>query len=332
MSGLRYTDYLRGNQTKANDVRSTPELDESGNASVFQGVEVSGGYAVPSKIADGIYEVQEALSPLRQHCTVTRSDSSVQKVLVSVGDAPCGLLGELATRPITESPEITARSVSFGEIYAMPKALQHVLEDASFDVSGWLSRQLFTAFNKVESQQFLTGNGVDAPAGLLNGLDLSASSDADQVAGAYQVMSSDADGSFGATSADTENFLISMQDALAIQYEPFARWMMTRKTYRMLSQGLNELDTGRDAKNPTLLGYPVLFNDEMSGLPKETGSTCPIMLGSFLDGFQIVDHVALNVTRDPYSTHGSTKFYARKRVGSTVLDANAIIVGAVTKA
>jgi HK97 family phage major capsid protein len=55
------------------------------------------------------------------------------------------------------------------------------------------------------------------------------------------------------------------------------------------------------------------------------------MVGSFFDGYNIVDRVDMSITRDEFSSHGSTQFYARKRVGSAVLDADAIVIGAVSK-
>jgi HK97 family phage major capsid protein len=323
MSGLRYTDYLRGH-TKAADIRSS--------------VAAEGGFAIPSAIAEGIYMAQEVYSPMRQIARVTQASTPEHKILVSTGDAVAGFVSELDSRPLSDSPEVTERSAAFGELFAKPKALNYVLEDASFDVSAWLSASLVKAFNKAEGQAFLTGNGVDAPVGILNGLDLTQSSAADQVAGSYQVIHSGADGSFGSTASDAINFLMSMQDAVRFDYLAQSKWMMSRATYRSLSQLVNTsgdyLLNGQlsGPSVPSLLGHEVVFNDLMDSLPATTADVCPIMFGSFFDGYNIVDRVGMTVLRDEYSAHGATQFYARRRIGSAVLDADAIVIGAVSKA
>ena len=75
-----------------------------------------------------------------------------------------------------------------------------------------------------------------------------------------------------------------------------------------------------------------MFNDLMDSLPATTDDVCPIMFGSFFDGYNIVDRVGMTVLRDEYSAQGATQFYARRRIGSAVLDADAIVIGAVSKA
>ena len=56
------------------------------------------------------------------------------------------------------------------------------------------------------------------------------------------------------------------------------------------------------------------------------------MFGDFSRAFQIIDRVDVSMLRDPYTNPGSVMFYTRKRVGSMVLDAQAVKVVGVTHA
>ena len=83
---------------------------------------------------------------------------------------------------------------------------------------------------------------------------------------------------------------------------------------------------------PTLLGYPVVFNEDMSSVPSSTGDVAPIIFGDMFNAYGVVDLQDTSITRDPYSIKGSVLFYSRKRVGGMVMDAKAAVIGAVSKA
>ena len=80
-----------------------------------------------------------------------------------------------------------------------------------------------------------------------------------------------------------------------------------------------------------LFGHGIVINEDMDGID-EAAHSAPIMFGDFARAFQIIDRVDVSVLRDPYTNPGSVMFYSRKRVGSMVLDAQAMKVVGVTHA
>jgi|TARA_B110000908_G_scaffold75403_1_gene90794 HK97 family phage major capsid protein len=106
---------------------------------------------------------------------------------------------------------------------------------------------------------------------MLNGLDFSASADADQVDGTYQIIKSGADGSFVTPSADAVDYLMSLVDALGSEYLGRASFMINRATYRAISKivgadGAYLLNSNLSAPaQPMLLGSAVVFNEDMVG-------------------------------------------------------------------
>ena len=320
---IRLKDYILGN-IKGDNIQSA--------------IAEQGGFFLPKTISEGIYMVQGELSPMRSICNVVTASSEEHYAMVSTGSAAGGFVSEIDTRPTTDAPEVAKREAKFGEIYARPQAFQHVLEDTSFDCDAWLSANIAKTFSAIEGGSFLNGTGVDQPLGMLNGLDLSASSAANQVAGDYQVINSGVDGAFGATAADSVDYLMSLVDALGTEYLGRAVFMMNRATYRSISKlvgadGAYVLNAELSAPmTPTLLGHGVVFNEDMSSVPSSTGNVAPIIFGDMFNAYSVVDLQDTSITRDPYSIKGSVLFYSRKRIGSMVMDAKAAVIGAVSKA
>ncbi len=50
------------------------------------------------------------------------------------------------------------------ELSAMPRASQRLLDDAAFDVEGWLAERIAEKFARSEANAFLRGDGVDKRA------------------------------------------------------------------------------------------------------------------------------------------------------------------------
>ena len=55
-----------------------------------------------------------------------------------------------------------------GELYANPAATQTMLDDAAFDVEGWLAAEIGREFAVAEGSAFVAGTGVDMPRGFLD--------------------------------------------------------------------------------------------------------------------------------------------------------------------
>ena len=299
--------------------------------------DAQGGYALPEELRQEIIKLQYEQSPLRQICSVVSADTTDVKQLVGIGDAASGWVGETAARPQTDAPELAQRTATFGEIYARPRIYQHMLEDAFFDAAGYVTTEVARQFNEQEGAAFLSGNGTNKPVGILNGLTLGSDQALNNTTGKFQVMDSGVNNSLGATSSAIIDFLRTVVKAVKTPYLANCRFMMNRSTHDTLV-GLKNADgeyfLQRDitqAAATSLFGYSIVINEDMDDID-EGAASAPIMFGDFARAFQIIDRVGVSILNDPYSSPGSVMYYSRKRVGSMVLNAEALKVVSVAHA
>ena len=305
-------------------------------ADVQISVDAQGGYALPTEVASNIIKLQHESSPIRGLVGGITTSTTDYSQLVSIGGSASGWVGETTARPNTGSPELAKLTASFGEVYASPKAYQHVLEDSFFNVESWLSGEVAREFSEQENSAFLTGNGTNKPVGILNGLDVTAAytaGDATRAFGKYQVINSGVATNLGATADDVINLLRKVVLQTKTGYLDNAKWMMSRATHNILvdlkttdgeyflQRDITEAAAGR------IFGYEIVINEDMA----EVGADAfPIIFGDFAAGYQVVDRVGVSMLRDPYSAHGAISFYTRKRVGSMLLNTEALKVVAIS--
>ena len=322
-----FADYLRKGEERMDRTKAT-DLQASTDA--------SGGFAVPEELVRQIIQIEREMSPLRQVCSVRTAGTSDVKQLVAHGNAASGWVGETTARTQTNTPDLAQRTATFGEVYAMPRAYQHVLEDAFFDVEAWLSGEVGRQFAEVEGVAFLSGDGTNKPVGILNGLSFNSSSAVNDATGAFQVINSGVNNALAASDLAAAEFLRqTVVPSLTTGYHAGAVWMMNKATYAEIAtwvDGNNRFYLNENIANPAeqrLFGYPIVINDDMDNID-EAAHSAPIIFGNFQRAFQIIDRTGVSMLRDPYTNKGSVMYYTRKRVGSMVLDANAIKVVGVT--
>ena len=299
--------------------------------------DAQGGYALPEELRQEIIRIEHEISPLRQVCSVASAATTDVKQLVSIGDAASGWVGETDSRAQTNSPELAQRTATFGEVYARPRVYQHLIEDGFFNVEDWLLGEVARQFAEAEGTAFLSGNGTNKPVGILNGLTLTADAAASDANGTFQVLNTGVNNALGSTDAGIIEFLRTVVKSVRTGYLPGAVWMMNRATHHALvnlTDGNGEYFLQRDltsAMADRLFGYRIVINEDMDDID-ESAASAPIMFGDFSRAFQIVDRVDVSMLRDPYTNPGSVMFYTRKRVGSMVLDAQAVKVVGVSHA
>ena len=71
----------------------------------------------------------------------------------------------------------------------------------------------------------------------------------------------------------------------------------------------------------TLLGYPVVEAEDM---PDIAADATAIAFGNFREGYLIAERSATSILRDPFTNKPFVHFYATKRVGGQVMNAEAI--------
>ncbi len=284
----------------------------------------AGGYAVPREIDEQIDRTLTAISPIRQVANVVKVGSAGYRKLVTTGGAPSGWVAETDARIETATPSFHEIVPSFGELYANPAASQAMLDDAAFDVETWLAGEIATEFARAEGQAFVAGNGTNKPRGFLT---YAATSDGDAVRafGTLQYTASGAAGGFPAT--NPQDRLIDLVQSLRAPYRQGAAFVMNAATLAVIRKfktadgaflwqpGLVEGQADR------LLGYPVIESEDM---PDIAANSLAIAFGNFKAGYLIAERAETAILRDPFSHKPFVHFYAVKRVGGGVTNAEAI--------
>ncbi|WP_294354175.1 phage major capsid protein [uncultured Sphingomonas sp.] len=283
----------------------------------------AGGYAIPKEIDAVIDATLKSASPIRSIASVVQVGSAGYRKLVTTGGTPSGWAAETDARPATATPVFAEIAPPMGELFANPSASQAMLDDALFDVEGWLAGEIAAEFAKAEGAAFVNGNGVNRPRGFLQAATSNAG-DATRAFGTLQYLASGAAGDFGSGAPER---LIDLVQSLRAPYRQGACWVMNASTAARIRKFKTadgqflwqpSLTSGQPA---TLLGYAVVEAEDM---PDIAANSLSIAFGNFKAGYLIAERSETNVLRDPYSNKPFVTFYATKRVGGCVSNSEAI--------
>jgi HK97 family phage major capsid protein len=286
--------------------------------------DAAGGYAVPEELDARIDGTLTAISPIRAIANVVKVGSAGYRKLVTTGGTPSGWVSEVAGRPETETPLFREIAPPSGELYANPAASQAMLDDAAFDVEGWLTGEIATEFARAEGAAFVLGSGIDRPKGFLTA-PISMSFDGVRPFGTLQYVTSGAAGGFAATAP--QDRLVDLVQALRPPYRQGAVFVMNSATAARIrkfktSDGAFLWQPGLVAGQPdTLLGYPVVEAEDM---PDVAADSLSIAFGNFKAGYLIAERTETQILRDPYTHKPFVHFYATKRIGGQVANSEAI--------
>lgn len=285
-----------------------------------------GGYLMPGEIVSQVHEKIQYLSSMRSIANTMKISTHSVDLLIDDKSPEAGWSAEDDIgRAETSTPEIRKIQIKAHEIYAKPKVCQKLLDDAQINVEEWLLSKIAEKMANVENDAFINGDGVDKPRGFLQ----YESSEAEtRPFGTLQHFCTGANGAF----ADDEsaiNVLLDMVCSLQPKFVKNAKWIMSRSALAAVRKirtkdGACIWSSGTSEAAPTtLLGYPVVIDDDMPQL-LEGEESISIAFGDFSSGYQIVDRQDLHVLRDPYTSKPFVEFYATKRTGGAVVDFDAI--------
>ncbi|MCB2067954.1 MAG: phage major capsid protein, partial [Erythrobacter sp.] len=282
---------------------------ESEIKSVSGSSPADGGYAVPREIDAMIAAELKEISPIRQLAQVVQVGSAGYRKLVATGGTASGWVGEVAPRPETDTPVFAEIAPPTGELYANPAASQAMLDDAGFDIEGWLASEIAMEFARAEGAAFVGGTGVDQPLGFLSS-PTSLAGDAVRPFGSLQYIGSgDAQG----FDANPESRLIDLVHTMKAGHRQGASWVMNSATLSEVrklktTDGAFLWQPGLVEGQPDrLLGYPVVEAEDM---PDMAAGTFPIAFGNFRAGYLIAERSATQILRDPFTNKPFVHFYA----------------------
>jgi HK97 family phage major capsid protein len=253
---------------------------------------------------------------------IVQVEASSFDVLIDTTDTGAGWADEVTDTAETGTPQIERISIALHELSAMPKASQRLLDDAAFDIEGWLAGRIADKFARAEADAFINGDGAGRPLGFLSGFVMPNNS---WTWGTLGYVETGTAGDFDATNpADT---IVDLVYALGAQYRANATFVMNSKTAGAVRK-MKDADgrflwaDGLAAGEPArLMGYPVLIAEDMPDIAIDSTA---IAFGDFRAGYTIAERPELRVLRDPFSAKPHVLFYATKRVGGAVSDFAAI--------
>jgi HK97 family phage major capsid protein len=126
-----------------------------------------GGYLVPDVVEREMLRRLAKISPIRAIASVRVISGGHYKRAFSTSGPASGWVGETAPRPQTDAPALAEMSFPAMELYAMPAAMQTLLDDAIVNIDDWIAGEVETAFAEQEGAAFVAGDGANKPKGFL---------------------------------------------------------------------------------------------------------------------------------------------------------------------
>lgn len=322
-SGVR--ELLRGNSQKANDLFAQAVASRKGN---IAGSDPDGGYIVSATFGE-MQSIPAEISPLSSLSReIPLTSGTVYSEPTDRDVAGASWVGETDARPDTATPKLADLRIECGELYAMPKASQTLIDSARIDVIAWLTAKISEAFGVAEDIAFHTGNGIAKPRGLLT-YPTAAQNDDVRPWGTIEFLSTGVSGAFPTptTSVGAGDPLIDVVTALKPMYRPNATWLMSRATAGVVRK-LKDAD-GRwlwadslVAGTPDrLLGYPVAYSESMPAIGPNSLS---IAFGDLRRAYTVVRRLGVKLLSDPYTDKPNVRLYGYQRVGGGVANFEAV--------
>lgn len=314
--------YFRRGESAAGGENALRDL--SVKAAMSVGSDPDGGYTVLPEIETTIDAVVKQISPMRDIATVMQIGTAEYKKLVNQHGTASGWVGELDSRPQTAGSQLSELKFPINEVYAMPAASQSLLDDSYLDIAAWLSGEVQLEFAQKEGISFISGDGVNKPAGFLGAYGIVAN--ASYVWGKIGYIASGGAGAFAST--NPADALIDLYHAPKSPYRINSTFTANRTTLgalRKLKDGqgnyLLNMVLRPEGFIEEILGRPAV---EMPDMPDIAANSFSIAFGDFKRGYLILDRIGIRVLRDAYTAKPYVLFYTTKRVGGGVQNFEAI--------
>ncbi|MEX0445346.1 phage major capsid protein [Xenorhabdus sp. SGI246] len=283
-------------------------------------VDPDGGYAVPEELDRNIITALKEEVVMRAECHVISVGNPNFKRLINQGGVNSGWVGETDERPGTQTPKLAPIEPTWGEIYGNPAATQTMLDDAFFNVDAFISSELTQEFAGQEESAFTHGDGKNKPKGLLAyGSD--GQEDKARKWGTLQHLL------LKKPTEVTADEIMQLIYTLRKPYRTGAKFMMNNNLLFQVrtlkdSQGNYLWQPGLQLGQPSaLLGYGIAENEQFADLG---AGAVPVAFGNFKRCYTILDRLGVRMLRDPYTHKPFIHFYTTKRVGSLLVDSNAV--------
>ena len=273
-----------------------------------ESVDADGGYLVPEEFEKDIVRGIDETNIIRSIAKVITTAND-RKIPIAVGHSVATWTAENAA--YTESnPTFGQKQIDAFKLTDLVRVSIELLQDAAFDIEGYIIKEFSYAFGVAEEQAFCVGTGVNQPTGIFT-----------------------ADGgeigvTAGSATAVTIDDVINLVYSLKAPYRKNAKFLMNEATVsliRKLKDGNGNylwqpsVQAGQPDK---ILGYDV-FTTPFA--PTIAGGALAIAFGDF-SNYWIRDRGGRTVQRlnELYATNGQVGYVATERVDGKVILPEAI--------
>lgn len=300
-------------------------LDADERKAMLAGDDANGGYMLPTATIGRVMTRVYELSPIRQIANVQPISGNVLEGLNDLDEASYGWVGEVGTRSDTNTPTLGKYRIEAAEMYAAPKASQTLIDDSAVDVEAWLAAKVADKFARIEGYSFINGNGVTQCRGFAS-YTTAATADASRTWGQLEHVATSNSADFPSSNpGDTLFDLISKFKSVYLQR---AQWVTRREVIAKVRK-FKEATTNAYMWQPglqqgqpdRLLGYPIVIAQD---IPTLAANSLSMWLGDWQAAVTVVDRIGMRTLRDPFTSKPYVIFYSTKRVGSGVVDFDAI--------
>jgi HK97 family phage major capsid protein len=263
------------------------------------GTDSEGGFLVPESWESSVIEIMSGMSAMRPLAKIITTESDRNIPIVSAKGIAYWVDEEGDSTPSDD----TFGNVTLSAHKIMAKTLvsNELLDDAVFDIEGYLKKEFARRTSTLEDTAFFTGDGSGKPTGILH-----------STGGAETGVTT------AAALAITDDEILDLFFSLKPEYRKTANWMLndaTVKVIRKLKDGNDNYiwQPGLGAGSPdTMLGRPVVTS---SAMPTIAASKKIIAFGDF-SYYWIGDRLKMTMQKlvEKYAENGQTCFLSTSRV------------------
>jgi len=264
----------------------------------------------PEEFVQEIIKDAVEVSPMREVCRTRSTDRRQVKIPQLQGRPTAQYVTETGTRPRDTSTDFgddpgDMLVVDLHEFSITVPISRQMERDSVFDIEAEVREVVTTEMARFEGEKFLQGSGSGAAQGLITSGSFNTASTSDTTTD-----------SIGALAAD---------DVIDLSFK-VKKTYRDNGTYALTREAINEVRKLRndgeyiwqpgltDGPGPQINGHPYIeMQDLVSGASAGQGDV-PMVFGDWNRGYLIVDRLAMQVLRDPYSNKESGtidyQFYA----------------------
>jgi len=287
-----------------------------------------GGFLITPEIESGIMHLAALEGSMRGIADVRNTNRSSVVINVRVSGAAAGHVGEAEERTTTDGPQYAQIEIPIHTQYAQPEITEEALEDADEDLAAEIMAAIGEALGTQDEEDFISGNGVKKPRGVLSYPQKVCASQADLVWGKLGIVKTGVNQALTATKP--QNTFITAKSLLHVRYRTGSRLVINSTTAAELEKLTDTtgrtlwIDSLQEGQPARFSGIPVEINDYMPDITNTDGLPFAL-IGDFKKAYAIRDRKGMVLTRDNLTHKGFVKFYTTKRTGAGIKNFKAVV-------